>query len=70
MKSDIAFVDYVEQILIPDLKESGRDATVDDLARLVGIIRFKTNIIRFKNEQILNLVDQVRSKDATPNNNK
>jgi len=33
------FVSYLEQTLIPDLRESGADATADDFARCVELIR-------------------------------
>jgi hypothetical protein len=36
---DKEFVDYLEQRLIPDLKESGKEATAEDFERCVSLLR-------------------------------
>lgn len=39
MKDDDDFLLYLEETLIPDLRESGHDATADDFERCVEMIR-------------------------------
>lgn len=39
-EEDQVFVDYLTNTLIPDLRDSGRDATADDFEMCIKIIRF------------------------------
>lgn len=38
-QTDLEFVAYLEETLIPDLKESGHDCTAEDFERCVDIIK-------------------------------
>lgn len=60
---DSRFINYAENLLIPDLIAEGRTETAEDLDRMIKICRMKEQTRIKKNDQILSLVDQLEAKD-------
>lgn len=54
-QSDVEFIEFVEQTLIPDLHQIGFHETADDLERLVDIIRNEERWLELKHQGFVKL---------------
>lgn len=55
MQTDAEFIEYVEETLIPDLREAGLHATAEDFERLVAIIRSEERWLELKHQGFVRL---------------
>ena len=53
--TDVAFLEYIVNTLMPDLRESGFNATADDFDRLVEIITTEERWLEIKEAGLVRL---------------